>query len=132
MRCWCPLCTRPTRLVGFYGATALKQQSADRHLAPHDIICIYQLSKRDIKWLFHNYIPGKINLSGAIFWNVVFTFTIRFHFNTDLKIYHNLVLCRIMTITTTEGICTSHAYCTGTVSAGGSTSLHDCRRTCRP
>ena len=30
-----PLCTRPTRLVGlFYSASSLKQQSADRHVAP--------------------------------------------------------------------------------------------------
>ena len=28
------LCTRPTRLVGFYIARLLKQQSADRYVAP--------------------------------------------------------------------------------------------------
>ena len=32
---WCPLCTRPARLVGFffYSARSLKQQSADKHVA---------------------------------------------------------------------------------------------------
>ena len=30
---WCPLCTRPTRLVGFYCASSLKQHSAGRHVA---------------------------------------------------------------------------------------------------
>ena len=31
---WGPLCTRPTRLVGFYSTSSLKQKSADRHVAP--------------------------------------------------------------------------------------------------
>jgi hypothetical protein len=30
---WCPLCIRPTHLVGI-SASSLKQQSADRHVAP--------------------------------------------------------------------------------------------------
>jgi len=36
MRWWCsPLCTRPTRFVGFYNANSLKQQSAGRQVALH-------------------------------------------------------------------------------------------------
>jgi hypothetical protein len=31
---WCPLCTRPTKLVGLYSASSPKQQSASRHVAP--------------------------------------------------------------------------------------------------
>jgi len=30
---WGPLCIKPTRLVGFYSANSLKQQSAGRHVA---------------------------------------------------------------------------------------------------
>jgi hypothetical protein len=30
---WCPQCTRPTCLVGFYSVSSLKQQSAGRHVA---------------------------------------------------------------------------------------------------
>jgi len=37
---WDPLCTRPTRLVGFYCASSLKQQSADRHVAHSDNIIL--------------------------------------------------------------------------------------------
>jgi len=33
-------CTRPTCLVGFYSASSLKQQSADRHVNPGHIILI--------------------------------------------------------------------------------------------
>ena len=43
---WGRLCTRPTRLVGFfYSARSLKQQSADRHVAPlgHIILIPSQL-----------------------------------------------------------------------------------------
>jgi hypothetical protein len=29
-----PLCIRPTRLIGFYSARSLKQQFADRRVAP--------------------------------------------------------------------------------------------------
>jgi len=32
---WCPLCTKLTCLVGFfYSASSLKQQQADKHVAP--------------------------------------------------------------------------------------------------
>ena len=46
MRGWLGLlCTRPTLLVGFYGASSLKQQSAYRHVTPlwHIILILQSL-----------------------------------------------------------------------------------------
>jgi len=39
MSLWkCPLCTRPTRLVGFYSADSLKQHSVGRHVLHWDTL----------------------------------------------------------------------------------------------
>jgi len=39
MSLWkCPLCTKPTRLVGFYSADSLKQHSVGRHVLHWDTL----------------------------------------------------------------------------------------------
>ena len=40
---WCPLCTKPTHLVGFFSASSLKQQSPETHVTP--LIHLYPDSK---------------------------------------------------------------------------------------
>jgi len=40
---WCQLCTKPTRLAGFYSASSLKQQSVIRHVAPMRHIILISL-----------------------------------------------------------------------------------------
>ena len=48
---WGPLCSRPTRLVGFYSASSLERQSANRHVAPLGHIIL--IPSQSVFLLFH-------------------------------------------------------------------------------